>query len=41
MMHFWNKGLFIPGFTLTAKKKKEKKRWWWGGSNLIADIETV
>lgn len=24
MMHFWNKGLFIPGFTLTAKKKKKK-----------------
>lgn len=37
MMHFWNKGLFIPGFTLTAKKGGKKG----GGSNLIADIETV
>lgn len=42
MMHFWNKGLFIPGFTLTAKKKKKKKGGGGGGgSNLIADIETV
>lgn len=42
MMHFWNKGLFIPGFTLTAKKKKKKKKGGGGGgSNLIADIETV
>lgn len=40
MMHFWSKGLFIPGFTLTAKKKK-KKGGGGGGSNLIADIETV
>lgn len=40
MMHFWNKGLFIPGFTLTAKKRK-KKGGGGGGSNLIADIETV
>lgn len=41
MMHFWNKGLFIPGFTLTAKKKRKKKVVVGGGSNLIADIETV
>lgn len=41
MMHFWNKGLFIPGFTLTAKKKRRKKKVVGGGSNLIADIETV
>lgn len=43
MMHFWNKGLFIPGFTLTAKKKRRKKKVVVvvGGSNLIADIETV
>lgn len=41
MMHFWNKGLFIPGFTLTAKKKRKKKGGGGGGSNLIADIETV
>lgn len=31
MMHFWNKGLFIPGFTLTAKKKKKKKGGGGGG----------
>lgn len=31
MMHFWNKGLFIPGFTLTAKKKKKKKKGGGGG----------
>lgn len=41
MMHFWNKGLFIPGFTLTAKKKRRKKKVVVVGSNLIADIETV
>lgn len=41
MMHFWNKGLFIPGFTLTAKKRKKKVVVVGGGSNLIADIETV
>lgn len=35
MMHFWNKGLFIPGFTLTAKKKKEKKGGGGGGGGVI------
>lgn len=35
MMHFWNKGLFIPGFTLTAKKKKKKKGGGGGGGVIL------